>query len=63
MLIDILIVDDVKANLISLEALLESIDSDFNIIKANSGLEALESVLSKKPHLIIRYSDARDGWI
>ena len=53
MLIDILIVDDVKANLISLEALLESIDCNFNIIQANSGLEALESVLSKKPHLII----------
>ncbi len=53
MLIDILIVDDVKANLISLEALLESIDYDFNIIKANSCLAALECVLSKKPHLII----------
>jgi len=53
MLIDILIVDDVKANLISLEALLESIDCNFNVIQANSGLEALESVLSQKPHLII----------
>ena len=53
MLIDILIVDDVKANLISLEALLESIEDDFNIIKANSGIEALEYALSVKPKLII----------
>jgi len=53
MLIDILIVDDVKANLISLEALLESIDSGFNIIKANSGIEALEYALTVKPKLII----------
>jgi len=53
MLIDILIVDDVKANLLSLEALLESIDEDFNIIKANSGIEALEFALTDKPKLII----------
>ena len=53
MLIDILIVDDIKANLLSLEALLESIDEDFNIIKANSGEEALEYALTIKPKLII----------
>jgi signal transduction histidine kinase len=53
MLIDILIVDDVKSNLISLEALLESMDTDFNIIKANNGMEALDFALSIKPHLII----------
>jgi len=53
MIIDILIVDDVKANLISLEALLESINSDFNIIQANSGVEALEYALTAKPNLII----------
>jgi len=53
MLIDILIVDDVKANLISLEALLETIDPNFNVIKANSGMEALEYALSIQPKLII----------
>ena len=53
MLIDILIVDDVKPNLISLEALLESLDNDFNIIKANNGMEALDLALTIKPNLII----------
>jgi len=53
MLIDILIVDDVKANLISLEALLNTIDPNFNVIKANSGVEALEYALTIQPKLII----------
>jgi len=53
MQINILIVDDVKANLISLEALLETIDNNYNIIKANSGTEALEVTLSQKVDLII----------
>ncbi len=52
MQINILIVDDVEANLISLEALLEGID-DFNIIKASGGEEALDIVLSQKINLII----------
>ena len=53
MQINILIVDDVKANLISLEALLETIDKDYNIIKANSGGEALEFTLIQDVDLII----------
>jgi len=53
MQINILIVDDVKANLISLEALLETIDDSFNIIQANSGSEALECALNNKVDLII----------
>jgi len=53
MLIDILIVDDVEANLISLEALLESIDENYNIIKANSGAEALEVTLKQEIDLVI----------
>ena len=53
MQINILIVDDIKANLISLEALLETIDKDYNIIKANSGSEALEFTLSQDVDLII----------
>jgi signal transduction histidine kinase len=53
MQINILIVDDVKANLISLEALLESIDFNYNIIQANSGNEALEYALSNQVDLII----------
>ncbi len=53
MQINILIVDDLKANLISLEALLESIDESYNIIQANSGNEALEQTLNKNIDLII----------
>ena len=53
MQINILIVDDVKANLISLEALLETIDENYNVIKANSGSEALEYTLGQKIDLII----------
>ena len=53
MSINILIVDDVKANLISLEALLETIDEDYNIIQANSGSEALECTLNQEIDLII----------
>ncbi len=53
MLINILIVDDVNANLISLEALLETIDDSYNIIKANSGSEALEHALSHRIDLMI----------
>ena len=53
MSINILIVDDVKSNLISLEALLETIDEKYNIIQANSGSEALECALSQKIDLII----------
>ncbi|MEA3499234.1 MAG: hybrid sensor histidine kinase/response regulator [Campylobacterota bacterium] len=53
MQINILIVDDVKANLISLEALLETISENYNIIKANSGIEALEITLSQVIDLII----------
>jgi len=53
MQINILIVDDVKANLISLEALLETIDENYNIIKANSGTETLEMTLTHKIDLII----------
>ena len=51
--INILIVDDVESNLISLEALLESIDENYNIIKANSGSEALEFALNEEIDLII----------
>jgi len=53
MQINILIVDDVEANLISLEALLETVDEKYNIIKANSGSSALEVALTKKLDLII----------
>ena len=53
MQINILIVDDVKANLISLEALLETVGDNYNIIKANSGIEALEFTLSQVVDLII----------
>ena len=53
MQINILIVDDVEANLISLEALLETIDENYNIIKANSGAEALEITLNEEIDLII----------
>ena len=53
MQINILIVDDVEANLISLEALLETIDENYNIIKANSGTKALEITLNEKIDLII----------
>ena len=53
MLINILIVDDVEANLISLEALLESMDDSYNIIQANSGSAALEATLKEKIDLII----------
>ncbi|MCK5110047.1 MAG: hybrid sensor histidine kinase/response regulator [Arcobacteraceae bacterium] len=53
MQINILIVDDIKANLIALEALLETIDENYNIIQANSGSEALEFALNEKIDLII----------
>ncbi len=53
MQIKILIVDDVKANLISLKAILEEIDDEFEIIEANSGEEALEIVLMHTVDLII----------
>ncbi len=53
MKINILIVDDVKSNLISLEALLETIDEQYNIIQANNGREALEYALSNTIDLII----------
>ncbi|MEA3315509.1 MAG: hybrid sensor histidine kinase/response regulator [Campylobacterota bacterium] len=53
MQINILIVDDIEANLISLEALLDSLDNNYNIIKANSGTKALELTLSLKIDLII----------
>jgi two-component system, sensor histidine kinase and response regulator len=53
MQINILIVDDVKANLVSLEALLESIDESYNIIQASSGAQALELTLNEKIDLII----------
>ena len=53
MQINILIVDDVEANLISLEALLESINEDYTIIKANSGMLALEYALNQNIDLII----------
>ncbi len=49
----ILIVDDVKTNLISLRALLEDIDSSFVLIEANSGEEALEKVLINEIDLIL----------
>lgn len=53
MQIKILIVDDVKANLISLRAILEEIDENFLIIEANSGEEALEQVLNYQVDLVI----------
>ena len=53
MQITILIVDDIEANLISLEALLKEYDDNFNIILAKSGEEALEFSLTKKIDLII----------
>ena len=53
MQIKILIVDDVKANLISLRSILEEIDNQFEIIDANSGEEALEIVLMHTVDLII----------
>ncbi|MEA3354808.1 MAG: hybrid sensor histidine kinase/response regulator [Campylobacterota bacterium] len=53
MQINILIVDDLEANLISLEALLQEVGEDYNIIKASSGIEALEITLSQQVDLII----------
>ncbi len=53
MQINILIVDDIEANLISLEALLDTIDENYNIIKANSGHQALELALNEHIDLII----------
>ena len=53
MQINILIVDDVQANLISLEALLETMDENYNIIKADCGSDALEITLNRHVDLII----------
>jgi len=50
---NILIVDDVDANLISLEALLENIDNEFKIIKAHGGNEALELALKGDIDLMV----------
>jgi len=54
---NILIVDDIEANLYSLESLLQEIEfdevRDINIIKALSGEEALRVALNSEIHLII----------
>jgi signal transduction histidine kinase len=51
--INILIVDDLKSTLYTLEALLESIDTCYNISMASSGPEALEIVEKEEIDLII----------
>ena len=53
MQITILIVDDVKANLFSLRALLHNINDTFNIIEANNGEEALEQTINNSIDLVI----------
>ncbi len=59
MIIDILIVDDIDANLYYLEILLKQLDIDdnefesLNIIKASSGEEALKIAMHDKPELIL----------
>lgn len=47
----ILIVDDTRANIIALKALLE--DDNINIVEANSGNEALKKVLTNKIDLVL----------
>ena len=51
--LNILIVDDVEANLISLEYLLDEYFDNLNILKANSGEEALKIIYTQKIDLII----------
>ena len=51
--INILIVDDLKSTLYTVEALLKSIDTCYNISMANSGHEALEIVEKEEIDLII----------
>lgn len=53
MKINILIVDDSISNLVYVESLLESIYADYNVVKAHSGKEALQTVAKEKVDLII----------
>ena len=50
---NILIVDDVPANLVALKALLRGLDTEVNVVNANSGGEALEKVLEHEFALIL----------
>ncbi len=53
MIPNILIVDDVSANLVALKALLRGLEIEVNIIQAASGSEALEKVLENEFALIL----------
>lgn len=53
MIPNILIVDDVPANLVALKALLRGLGRDVNVIEAHSGTEALEKVLETEFALIL----------
>ena len=53
MKINILIVDDSISNLVYVEALLESIYPNYNVVKAHNGKEALQTVAKEKIDLII----------
>ena len=53
MKINILIVDDSISNIVYVEALLESIYANYNVVKAHSGKEALQTVAKEKIDLII----------
>ena len=53
MKINILIVDDSISTLVYVEALLDSINANYNVVKAHNGKEALQTVAKEKIDLII----------
>ena len=56
----ILIVDDVKLNVMSI---VKYLNNEYEIDVAYNGEEALSKIETFKPNIILLYNDASNGWL